>query len=194
MSKSLANATRKHGDIIAAATTLFLQQGYGASGMDRIAELSGVTKQTVYRYFPSKEELFMAVMAHVRKNRFEPYEFGDRSLADELNGFGVQMLAFHLQPEALGLYRLMLSEGAQENLNQAFTSTGPQQVIQPLITFLQQRCGTLEDIPFHARMFATMVLAPRNQQLTGADNKMHDAAQRSHVEKVVRLFIQGINP
>ena len=46
--------------ILAAATTLFASRGFSAVQMDDVARLAGMGKPTLYRYFPSKAELFLA--------------------------------------------------------------------------------------------------------------------------------------
>ena len=50
------------GEILAAALTLFHTRGFAASKIDDVARAAGVTKGTVYLYFPSKEELFKAAI------------------------------------------------------------------------------------------------------------------------------------
>ena len=191
MSRTLQNAEQKQQDIVIAAETLFLQQGFGVSSMDQIAMEAGVTKQTVYRYFASKNELFAAVMQRVRTAETEPYRFGGGSIADELAGFASYLLGFHLQEKALGLYRIMLTEAAQEDLLATFKSQGPQQVMKPLIDYLSQQTR-LEDPAFSAHMFATMILAPRNQMLMSNTKTMKKSAQKEHVQKVTKLFLQMI--
>ena len=52
----------KREQIIAAASRLFGESNFTATGMDLIAQESGVTKRTVYSYFSSKEELILAVL------------------------------------------------------------------------------------------------------------------------------------
>ena len=47
--------------ILDAAARLFAERPYGAVQMDDVARLAGAGKATVYRYFPSKEELYLAV-------------------------------------------------------------------------------------------------------------------------------------
>lgn len=46
--------------ILAAATTLFANRGFADVQMDDVARLAGMGKPTLYRYFPSKAELFLA--------------------------------------------------------------------------------------------------------------------------------------
>lgn len=43
--------------MIQAATQLFLSQGFDASTMDQVAEAAGVSRRTLFRYFPSKVDL-----------------------------------------------------------------------------------------------------------------------------------------
>ena len=80
MSKTIQNAEQKQHAIVSAAEALFLQQGYGVISMDQIAKKAGVTKQTVYRYFASKNELFAAVMQRVQKAESEAYCFGSGTI------------------------------------------------------------------------------------------------------------------
>jgi AcrR family transcriptional regulator len=49
-------------EILAAALTVFAERGYTATRLDDVARKAGVTKGTVYLYFPNKEELFKAVI------------------------------------------------------------------------------------------------------------------------------------
>ena len=61
----------KRGGILAAAERLFLSLGYIGTTMDAVAIEAGVTKQTVYRYFPSKVSLFSALIGHFDQNDAE---------------------------------------------------------------------------------------------------------------------------
>ena len=191
MSKTIQNAEQKQHAIVSAAEALFLQQGYGVTSMDQIAKKAGVTKQTVYRYFASKNELFAAVMQHVQTAKSEVYCFGSKSIDEELSGFASYLLSFHLQEQALGLYRILLTEAAQEDLLTTFKNQGPQQVLNPLIEYLSQQTQ-LKEPEFSAQMFATMILAPRNQMLMSKTNKMKKSVQKEHVTKVTKLFMNMI--
>jgi AcrR family transcriptional regulator len=48
--------------ILRAAEAIFARRDYHEVQMDDVVEASGVGKGTLYRYFPSKQELFLAVM------------------------------------------------------------------------------------------------------------------------------------
>ena len=49
-------------EIVAAAAEAFALRGFSATRLEDIAALAGVSKGTLYRYFPNKEELFKAVV------------------------------------------------------------------------------------------------------------------------------------
>ena len=49
-------------EILTAALTVFGERGYAATRLDDVARVAGVTKGTLYLYFPNKEELFKAVI------------------------------------------------------------------------------------------------------------------------------------
>jgi AcrR family transcriptional regulator len=50
---------RRRAAILRAAADLFGQHGYAGVQVDEVARAAGVGKPTLYRYFPSKEELFL---------------------------------------------------------------------------------------------------------------------------------------
>jgi len=49
------------GEILEAALSVFAEKGYAAARMEDIATKAGVTKGTIYLYFPSKEEVFKSL-------------------------------------------------------------------------------------------------------------------------------------
>ncbi len=48
--------------LVAAAMTLFDQEGFHAVGIDRILRQAGVAKMTLYKHFPSKQALIVTVL------------------------------------------------------------------------------------------------------------------------------------
>jgi AcrR family transcriptional regulator len=65
MTRTISRRRRKEarpGELVAAALECFAERGFAATKLDDIAAKAGVAKGTVYLYFPSKEELFKAVV------------------------------------------------------------------------------------------------------------------------------------
>jgi AcrR family transcriptional regulator len=53
--------------ILDAAKDIFFRDGFMASNLDEIAERAGVAKGTLYRYFDSKAQIYLAVLSHKGK-------------------------------------------------------------------------------------------------------------------------------
>ena len=49
-------------EIVSAALVLFAERGFGATKLEDVAKAAGIAKGTVYLYFPTKEDLFRAVV------------------------------------------------------------------------------------------------------------------------------------
>jgi AcrR family transcriptional regulator len=53
--------------ILLAAKDVFLETGYERASMDAVAALAGTSKRSLYAHFESKDNLFLAVLGHVRE-------------------------------------------------------------------------------------------------------------------------------
>ncbi len=60
-SRQRRKADRPH-ELLEAALTLFVEKGLAATRQEEVAKLAGVSKGTLYLYYPSKDELFKAVI------------------------------------------------------------------------------------------------------------------------------------
>jgi AcrR family transcriptional regulator len=70
--------------IITAAETLFLKNGFDNVSMDNVAFDSEFTKSTIYKYFPSKEDLYFSVALKCYKKLFSYFQ---ESLKYGKNGY-----------------------------------------------------------------------------------------------------------
>ena len=60
----LTKGERTRAHIVACASSLFWRRSFHAVSVDQIAEVAGVNKATVYRYFADKRDLAHAVIRH----------------------------------------------------------------------------------------------------------------------------------
>ncbi len=98
--------------ILEAATELFLRDGYGATSIDSILEVSGGSKATLYSYFPTKDDLFRAVVEEVLATTSAPEARLDNT-ADprtSLIEFSVKRLELLFSPRHHALLRLIIAE------------------------------------------------------------------------------------
>lgn len=80
-------------ELLAAALELFAEKGFAATRSEEVAARAGVSKGTLYLYFPSKEELFKAV---VRSNLGSLIAEG-QGIADSHVGSTSDLLRFLLR-------------------------------------------------------------------------------------------------
>src|SRR5579871_2235981 len=51
-------------EILEAARKVFAKRGFSESTVDEIASAAGIAKGTVYLYFPSKRDIYLAALKH----------------------------------------------------------------------------------------------------------------------------------
>jgi AcrR family transcriptional regulator len=64
-SRKKQTAIRRQEQILNAALEIFFQKGYAAATIPEIARLAGIATGTIYIYYPSKRELFVAVIKNL---------------------------------------------------------------------------------------------------------------------------------
>lgn len=111
MAKKLTE--RKREDIIRAAKDTFRDNGFIGTSMDRIAEVAGVSKRTVYNHFESKEVLFKAVaqdMCNIFQSISEhPYD-PDAPLKEQLLAIATRQMEFLSSERTLRLFKMLTAE------------------------------------------------------------------------------------
>ena len=93
----MKNASTSKEKLFQTAARLFYQHGYRAVGVDPIAAESGIGKKTLYRHYPSKDDL---IVAFLHQSDADFWDYFDQS-TKEAQGGGEKLLAFF---EALQSY------------------------------------------------------------------------------------------
>jgi TetR/AcrR family transcriptional regulator of autoinduction and epiphytic fitness len=110
--KKKRDTSRKRQMILEGAIKVFTEKGFDTSSMDKIAEVSGVSKRTIYNHFPSKESLFQAIVTDFLKQRdkIKPIQYSkDMSLQEQLREFAQAELYLINDPVRRGLSKLFTS-------------------------------------------------------------------------------------
>jgi AcrR family transcriptional regulator len=131
----------KRDQIIEVAAKAFMETGYERTSMAEIAAGVGGSKATLYGYFPSKEELFVAVAARLGENHMKE-ALGQLSevsaqIDRQLRVFGETLLGFISTPESLAIQRVVTAEAGHSNVGQLFYQAGPKMAVETITTFLQ---------------------------------------------------------
>lgn len=86
--------SERRDQILDAATELFAEQGYSDGVTQALADRLGVGKGTLYRYFPSKRELFLAAVDRVMRRLRERVDSAIVTEADPLDQVGLAVREF----------------------------------------------------------------------------------------------------
>jgi AcrR family transcriptional regulator len=103
----------KRQQILDGAIRSFLQHGYEGTGMNQVADASGVTKQTIYSHFGDKEGLFTAIIEELTEfhGQEQPCGINQESTPEEvLRSLGQRFLRRQKDPRYLALLRVMIGE------------------------------------------------------------------------------------
>ncbi|MGV3570121.1 MAG: TetR family transcriptional regulator [Ramlibacter sp.] len=127
------------GELLDAALDLFVEKGFAATRSEEVAARAGVSKGTLFLYFPSKEELFKAVVRENISGRFA--EWNEEFIAFE--GSTADMVRYCMRvwwerlgaTRASGITKLMISEARNFPDLAAFYQ---QEVIQPAHDLLRR--------------------------------------------------------
>jgi len=109
-----SRAQAKRQQITDAARSLFLAQGFARTSMDAITAEAGVSKQTLYAYFPSKNELLLAIMEELQEALPRPRAVGSLTSRADLRAalvaFGEGLLQTLMRDDMLAVLRLTVGE------------------------------------------------------------------------------------
>lgn len=132
--------------IIDVARELFLSGGYAAASMSEIAARVGGSKGTLYNYFRSKEELFVAVMNDACEDilafmdAIPAAASAGHSVRDDLIELGVGFLArLTRDDQVIAMHRVVVAEtGRFPELGRLFYENGPARGAQRFTEYFQR--------------------------------------------------------
>ncbi len=131
---------RKNHAILEAASDLFLEKGFDGTSMDGVARRAGVSKQTVYSHFSSKEQLFSeavnaAIAAYYPDKALAAVEA--HTLEADLRAVCHMLAALLMDTRAIAMFRLLVAAGAKgSTLGEIFWRSGPEELHGQLTDFL----------------------------------------------------------
>ncbi len=102
------------GELLAAALDLFVEKGFASTRAEEVAQRAGVSKGTLFLYFPSKDELFKAVVrehiAGTIKDAFGELQSFPGTSTELVLYLMIQWWERYGNTKASGISKLMMSE------------------------------------------------------------------------------------
>ncbi|MDB5886521.1 MAG: Transcriptional regulator, TetR family [Polaromonas sp.] len=193
------------GELLDAALDLFVEKGYAATRVEEVAARAGVSKGTLFLYFPSKEELFKAVVRQSISGRLVEWN----SDFEAFSGTTCDMLDFCMNSwwervgatKASGLTKLIMSEAGNFPEIAAFYQ---QEVVQPghaLIRRIFQRgidSGEFRHMDLDYAVYSVvapmvyMILSQHSAGVCMPKDMLLDP--KKYIASQLRIILDGIRP
>jgi AcrR family transcriptional regulator len=193
--------TAKRQQILDGARRCFLAQGFDGASMNDIVVAAGVSKGTVYAYFPSKEKLFGALIFEDKRRHAErTVVLGDetRPVDQVLREVALRLITLFQTPESLAYVRLVISaSGKFPELGRTFYEAGPAYAIGKLSVYLESKMddGTLKrrDPKLTATQFIDLMQSGITKPcLFGIESIADQLGIEAVVDSAIELFLGGM--
>ncbi len=189
----------KNSAIIDAASRLFLENGFDGTSMDEVAKRAGVSKQTVYSHFSSKEQLF-GESIHITIEKYFPdqalQEVRSHTLEADLTAVSMRFADLLMSQDAMAMHRVLVSAAPRgPELAKIFWEAGPAEMIVKLSDFLKYWVdkGELEIDDLEkagARLISLLKGKLHFEMEIGLRDSVSDDVLKEHVIDVVKSFIK----
>lgn len=190
--------------ILDGARRAFRAHGYASTSMDAVVRHSGVSKATLYKYFPDKRALFHAFVqdecvrqaSHVFTLDAEDSDDVDATLRRAAHS----VVRFLVSDEAIEIFRMTVAESAnQPEVGRTFYAAGPAVGISRLAAYLgrmtEKGLLTVPDPEMAAQQLAELCKAgPYYHRLLNLETAVDEAEATRVADAAVDMFLRAYAP
>ena len=185
--------------ILDGARKVFLTQGFDAASMNEVAREAGVSKGTIYSYFPSKDALFAALVREDKRQQAEQlsmYDDLEGPIAEVLPRIGFAIMDVILEPAHVAQTRTVAAVAPKfPAIGRAFYEAGPEYGHRRFAAWLQRRAATgelaIEDFEVAAEQFFNLAQGVLfKKMLFAAQPKPARAEIQATVDAAARVFLR----
>lgn len=184
--------------ILEVAREVFLREGYAGTSMSQIAANLGGSKATLYSYFPSKKDLFIAVVDAECVKVLDLLYIVSETVTDirtALQCFCRRSMTHILSDDVIAFYRMVIAESARfPEVGQVAYEFGFKRGVERMAAFIEKaiEVGLLRKV--NARTAAEYLLDLstgylHKLRLWGVIENVSPEAIDSHVEAMVNIFL-----
>ena len=189
---------RKFEQVLDGARAVFMADGFEGASVDTIARAAGVSKATLYSYFPDKRLLFMEVArCECCRQADEAVEVMDLTAPPRrvLTEAATRIVNFVLSDFGMGVFRICVAEADRfPELGREFYDSGPGLVRERMVGYLRDAAGrgelNIEDFDLAADQFAELCKAslfPRS--IFGVQSQFSEAEKARVIQGAVDIFL-----
>jgi TetR/AcrR family transcriptional repressor of mexJK operon len=203
-----SRTARQRDAIVEAAADVFSREGFLGARTDEIASLAAVSKQTLYKHFPSKEQLFTEVVlntsgtaAGLAASLLDSNPNTAEETRAVLGMLARRFIQTIIRPEVIQMRRLVIAEAERfPGMGRRYYEEGPERFTATIAPWLKNRMdsGLLRpgDEQLAAHHFTWLVISvPWNKALFCASDITFTIAELNHfADAGVEAFLAGYSP
>lgn len=196
--KEIIRTGRKFAQVLAGARQVFMADGFSGASVDDIAKAAGVSKATLYSYFPDKRLLFIEVANNeCNRQADEAVELTnfDRPPQEMLTLAARKMIRILTSPFSQRVFRICVAEADRfPELGQAFYQSGPMLGRARMSEYLQCACNkgefVIEDMDLAADQFIELCKTDVFARMVfGIQTEFSDAEMDRIADGAVEMFM-----
>ena len=197
-------ASARESLLFAAATRVFLRDGYGLASIDKVAAEAGVSTRTIYERFKNKAELLATVITRLIERDMATFlataELDRLDPREALKSIALSIGGRVRDPDSAALFRIVATEAQRfPDLAALMRENGKRQWDGAVGNYFRGQVarGTLElaDPDRSAVLFLQMICAELHECLLfGSPEAMAKIDFAAHAEHVVDIFLNGAAP
>lgn len=189
---------RKYDQVLEGARTVFLRDGFEGASVDDIAREAGVSKATLYSYFPDKRLLFVEVAKLECRRQTDEADAlitPDCPVETGLTIAATRLVDFYLSDLSFRIFRICVAESDRfPTVGREFYESGPQMTRERIVRYLSEceNRGELAvpDKPLAADQFLELCKADLFTKLIfGLERTFDDTARQRIIRGAVETFL-----
>jgi TetR/AcrR family transcriptional regulator, mexJK operon transcriptional repressor len=189
---------RKRRAILEAGRAVFMQKGYGGTSMDEVAAVARVSKQTVYKHFADKENLFTLIITSDMEQRSQELVRAlteSEEAGDDLHQLARRHIAIIVKPEVMRMRRMVIGEADRfPDLARAWVErgigSGLSKLTKRFTELAKRELLRVEDPSLAAQHFSWLVLSiPLNAAMFNTRAEFTRAELETYADEGVRVFL-----
>jgi TetR/AcrR family transcriptional regulator, mexJK operon transcriptional repressor len=190
--------------LFAAATRVFLRDGYGSASIDKVAHEAGVSTRTIYERFKNKADLLTSVITRLVERDmatvFATAELDRMEVKHALLTIAETITGRACAPEPAALFRIVAAEAQRFPALAAKMRAGTKaRVADAIANYFRAQIArgrlALADPDRAASLFTQMVCAELQECLLfGAPGEVSKLDFAAHLNHVVDIFLNGAAP
>lgn len=187
-------------EILDIATEHFISQGFEAASISAIARDANASKTTLYARFPTKEELFLAVLERRMDSVFSHVAMTlpfDPSVEKTLKDYGLSLLRLAVSKDQIALLRVVSMECTRfPKVGERFYELGPKRGLAYLGQYMREQIKRKrlvnEDPDVMAEHLSSLLTGgPVRWAIIGLRSDLAEKTQQQRVDAAVKVFLRA---